>query len=194
MVKTTRKWIGWLLVLVLFAAPQTAWGQSQKGTLRITGVPADVSAGRYDRDAGVFYADVSEISDALITFIYDDVEIAGKTMEWRTDDDYLIFTVAAKLTQEDFELTADRIQYFGEENRLSAEGQVVVVTDDATVYAHRLDYDEETDEALFTGSVRVVFSDGIMTGERMLMLLEKSELQFFGSFQGEFSEEDNNEE
>ena len=191
--KVSRKLVGLLLLLAFLGAAQTARGQGQIGTLHITGVSSEVSTGRYDREAGIFYADVSEISGALITFVYDDVEIMGKIMEWRTDDDYLIFSIDAKLTQEDFELTGDLIEYFGEEKGLRAEGNVVVVTEDATVYADRLDYDEETDEALFTGSVRVVFSDGFMIGEKLLMYLEKSELQFFGSFQGEFNEEDTNE-
>lgn len=177
------------LVVVLFGfSGGSLFAQENVGTLEITGVPGDVIAGRYDRDAGVFSADVRDIEGALITVNIDDVKIVGKTMEWRTDDDYLFFTVDARLTQEDFELTGDAIEYFGEAKKLKSKGQVVVITEDSTIYADELDYDEETDEALFTGNVRVVFSDGVLEGQKFLMLLEKSELQFFGSFQGEFSE------
>lgn len=183
-----------VVVALLVTSGRFALAQSQVGTLEITGVPTDVAAGRYDREAGVFSADVREIDGASITVKLEDVEITGKTMEWRTDDNYLFFTVDARLTQDDFELTADQVEYFGDDKNLKAEGRVVVTTEDATVYADHLDYDEETDEALFTGNVRVVFSDGVLEGERFLMLLEKSELQFFGSFQGEFTDEENGEQ
>ncbi len=190
-----RGFVGVVIVLaLLLGGTSMARAEGQVGTLEITGVPADVNAGRYDRDAGVFSADVSEIVGALITVKLEDVTIVGKTMEWRTDDNYLFFTVDAKLTQEDFELTGDAIEYFGDEKKLLSEGNVVVITEDATVYADHLDYDEETDEALFTGNVKVVFSDGVLEGERFLMLLEKSELRFFGSFQGEFSDVNSDED
>lgn len=180
------------LMLVLFCALSGVVGaESQVGTLQITGVPQDQVAGRYDRDAGVFYADVTAFADALIHVHFEEVQILGKQMEWRTEDNFLIFNVGAKLSQEDFELTADTIKYFGDEKKLEAVGTVQVVTEDATVYANELEYDEETDEALFTGQVRVIFEDGSLEGERFLMLLEKSELQFFGSFQGEFKTESN---
>ncbi|MCK9525135.1 MAG: hypothetical protein M0R49_04310 [Limnochordia bacterium] len=179
-----------MVVVLLVLGAGVARGQGQVGTLEITGVPTDVVAGRYDRDAGVFSADVSDIAGALVSVKLEDVTIVGKTMEWRTDDNYLLFTVEAKLTQPDFELTGDQIEYFGEEKKLKSLGSVVVITDDSTVYADQLDYDEETDEAMFTGNVRVVFSDGVLEGEKFLMLLEQSELQFFGSFQGEFSDSD----
>lgn len=189
-----RRFVGLMIVMALFlGGTSVAWGQGQPGTLEITGVPTDVVAGRYDRGAGVFFADVRAIAGALIKVKREDVQIVGKTMEWRTDDDYLIFTVDAKLTQDDFELTGDVVEYFGEEKKLKSQGNVVVTTDDATVYADHLDYEEETDQALFTGNVKVVFSDGVLEGERFLMLLEKSELQFFGSFQGEFSDKNSNE-
>lgn len=187
-----KRLAGFLILIVLFSAGKAvAWGKGQTGTLEITGVPIETTAGRYDRQSGVFVADVSEITGALISVEFEEVKIVGQQMEWRTEDNYLIFSVAAKLTKDDFELTADVVEYFGDEKKLKAAGNVVVVTDDSTVYADHLDYDENTDEALFTGTVRVVFSDGVLEGERFLMLLEKSELQFFGSFQGEFNEESN---
>ncbi|HKM43588.1 MAG TPA: hypothetical protein VJZ70_06305 [Limnochordia bacterium] len=179
-----------IVVVVLGLSAGVVLGQGQVGTLEITGVPTEIIAGHYDRDAGVFFADVTEIEGALITVNLEDVEIVGKTMEWRTDDDYLIFTVDAKLTQPDFELTGEQIEYFGEDKKLKSRGNVIVITEDSTVYANQLDYDEETDEAIFTGNVRVIFSDGVLEGEKFLMLLEKSELRFFGSFQGEFSDSD----
>lgn len=179
-----------VVAVVLGFGMGLVYAQGTVGTLEITGVPTDVAAGRYDREAGVFSADVTEIEGALITVKLEDVKILGKTMEWRTDDDYLVFTVDAKLTQADFELTGEQIEYFGEAKKLKSTGKVVVITEDSTVYADQLDYDEETDEAIFTGNVRVVFSDGVLEGEKFLMLLEKSELQFFGSFQGEFSDSD----
>lgn len=178
-----------MLAAVALGSCGAVGAQSQVGTLEITGVPPEMSAGRYDRQAGVFFADVREIPGALITVKLEDVEVVGKTLEWRTDDNYLIMTVDARLTKEDFTLSGDVVEYFGETKRLVSEGHVEVVTEDATVSADHLDYDEETDQALFTGQVKVVFSDGVLSGERFLMLLEQSELQFFGSFQGEFKDE-----
>lgn len=180
-----------ILIGLLVVATAVAGAESQVGTLEITGVPTELAAGRYDRQAGIFYADVAEIEGALIEVSFEEVQIVGKKMEWRTDDNYLIFKIGAKLTQADFELTGDIIEYYGDQKNLEASGSIVVITEDATVYANELVYDEETDEALFTGQVRVVFEDGILEGERFLMLLEKSELQFFGSFQGEFQTENN---
>ncbi|HAI52900.1 MAG TPA: hypothetical protein DCL99_06445 [Firmicutes bacterium] len=174
-----------LLAGMLALAP-AVWAQGQSGTLEITGVPADVPAGRYDRQAGVFSADMSAIEGALVHVTFEEVKIVGQTMEWRTDDDYLIFTGGATLTKEDFTVTGDTLEYFGKEKKLHAVGSVVVVTDDATVYANELVYDEETDEAVFTGQVKVVFDDGVLEGEKFVMFLEKSELQFFGAFQGTF--------
>lgn len=43
------------------------------------------------------------------------MKIVGQTMEWRTDDDYLIFTGGATLTKEDFTVTGDTLEYFGKE-------------------------------------------------------------------------------
>lgn len=185
-----------LIVVVLafmlgLSGTQKALAQSQSGTLQIFGVPSDTVAGRYDPQAGTFAADVTGVADASIQVKFEEVQITGQKMEWRTKDNYLIFREAAKLTKEDFELTSQVVEYFGEEKRLVAAGSVVVITEDATVYADHLDYNEETDEALFTGQVRVVFTDGVLEGEKFLMLLSKSELQFFGSFQGEFKTDSN---
>ena len=177
-----------LMALILVGTGATS-GQSQVGTLEITGVPPELSAGRYDRQAGVFSADVREIAGALITVKLEDVQVMGKTLEWRTENNYLIVTAEARLIKEDFELTADFIEYSGDDKKLKSNGNVVVTTKEATVYADDLDYDEETDQAIFAGGVKVVFSDGVLQGERFLMLMEQSELQFFGSFQGEFSDE-----
>jgi len=189
-----RLWGLMLAVVLALAGAGVAWSQSQPGTLEITGVPTDVVAGRYDREAKTFFADVREISSALITVKLDDVQIVGKTMEGRTDDEYLLLTVDVYLKRDDFELTGDVVEYFGTEKRLKAQGNVVVQTEDATVYADDLDYNEESDEALFTGNVKVVFTDGVLEGQRFLMLMEKSELQFFGSFQGEFNDEGSDEQ
>lgn len=175
-----------LLVLLLAASPIWA-AENESGRLEITGVPEDVTAGRYDRQAGVFSADVTAIEGALVKVIFEEVEIVGQKMEWRTDDNHLIFTTGATLTKEDFTITGDTIEYFGDEDRLHAQGSVVVTTDDATVYADEMVYDEETDEAVFTGKVKVVFEDGVLEGEKFVMFLEKSELQFFGAFQGLFN-------
>ncbi|NMB01114.1 MAG: hypothetical protein GX971_06270 [Firmicutes bacterium] len=178
-----------LLLGLLVMATGIVWAEEKVGTLEITGVPTDQVTGRYDRQAQVFYADVTAFEDALIQVVFEEVQIIGKQMEWRTEDNYLIFSVGAKLTKDDFELTGDTIEYYGDESKLEATGNVVVTTEDATVYANELVYNEETDEALFIGQVRVIFEDGVLEGERFLMLLEKSELQFFGSFQGEFNSE-----
>lgn len=184
-----KRLVGLVMVVFLFImGVSVAWGQNRVGTLEITGVPSDISTGRYHRDTGVFAADVSAIDGALIKMNMEEVQIVGKAMEWRTEDNYLIFRVEAHLVQEDFELTGDVIEYFSEDKKLRSEGNVVAITKDATVYADHLEYDEETDEAVFTGNVKVVFSDGVLEGEKFLMLLEKSELQFFGTFQGEFTE------
>lgn len=184
-----RSLVSFVLMMVLIVmGTGVAWGQNRVGTLEITGVPSDIATGRYHRDTGVFAADVSEIDGALISMKIEDVRIVGKIMEWRTEDNYLIFRVGAHLVQEDFELTGDVIEYFSEDKKLRSEGNVIAITKDATIYADHLDYDEETDEAVFTGNVKVVFSDGVLEGEKFLMLLEKSELQFFGAFQGEFTE------
>src|SRR5690554_3737210 len=179
------------MFFLLGGATGVVLAQDQVGTLEITGVPAETSAGRYDRQSGVFFADVTEIEGALVHVTFEEVKLVGQKMEWRTEDNYLIFENDAKLNKDDFELTGDVVEYFGDEAKLHSTGNVVVVTDDATIYANNLVYDENTDEALFTGAVRVVFSDGVLEGERFLMLLEESELQFFGSFQGEFNTESN---
>lgn len=186
-----KKWFALVLLGLLVLAPAAVQAQGQTGTLEITGVPADTAAGRYDRQAGVFYADVAHLEGALVKVTLEEVTMVGRKMEWRTEDNYVLFTNEAKLNKEDFELTADLIEYFGDEKKLNAQGSVVVITDEATIYAQALEYDEETDQAIFTGQVRVVFEDGTLEGEKFLMLLEQSELQFFGSFQGEFNTENN---
>ncbi len=184
-----KRLVSLVAVIVLFVLGASgAWGQNRVGTLEITGVPSDAATGRYHRETGVFAADVSETDGALIIMRIEDVQIVGKVMEWRTEDNYLIFTVSAQLVQDDFELTGDVIEYFSEDKKLRSAGNVVTITKDATVYADHLEYDETTDQAVFTGNVKVVFSDGVLEGEKFLMLLEKSELQFFGAFQGEFTE------
>ncbi|NLM41758.1 MAG: hypothetical protein GX199_05560 [Firmicutes bacterium] len=186
----TKKLVGLMWLVVLWAcACGMGLAQGQTGRLEITGVPPEVSTGRYDRQAGVFAADVSGIEGALIHVTFEEVQITGQKLEWRTDDDYLVFTQGAALTKEDFTLTADAVEYFGEEKKLRAAGNVVVITKDATVYADELDYNEETDEAVFTGKVKVEFEDGVLEGTKFVMLLEKSELQFFGAFQGLFNTE-----
>lgn len=177
-----------ILVLVfLCLGSGLARGESQTATLEILGVPEEMVAGRYDPQEGIFSADVSEIKDALIQVKFEAVQIFGQKMNWQTKDNHLKFTNTARLTKEDFELTADIVEYFGDEEKLIAEGNVIVITADATVYSDHLLYNEKTDEALFTGEVRVVFDDGTLEGNKFLMLLEKSELQFFGDFQGEFA-------
>lgn len=179
-----------LLVVLLVAAPAVCWAQGDTGKLEIIGAPPELSTGRYDRQAGIFSADVTGIEGALVQVTFEEVKIVGQKMEWRTDDDYLIFTTGATLTKEDFTLTAETIEYYGDANKLKGQGSVVVVTEDATVYSDTFDYDEETDQAVFIGNVRVVFEDGDLTGEKFVMFLETSELQFFGAFQGLFNTED----
>lgn len=186
--KVNRNFLFWA-VLFLLVATGTCAAQSQSGRLEITGVSANVSTGRYDRQAGIFFADVTEIEGALIHVTFEEVNIVGQRMQWRTEDDYVLFTAGATLTKDDFTLTAEQIEYYGEEKRLQAQGSVVVVTDDATVYAQELVYNEETDEAVFTGQVKIVFDDGVLEGEKFVMFLEKSEVQFFGAFQGLFNNE-----
>lgn len=166
---------------------------TKNGTLTIIGVPEEKVSGNYDPDQGVFKANVSEFPEALITVKFEDLDLFGQKMEWRTKDNYLIFKIGARLEKvDDFRLTGDVIEYFGEEECLIAKGNVVVVTEDTTVYADHLVYNEKTDEAVFQGQVRVVFSEGTLEGEKFLMLLEKGELQFFGAFQGEFTTDSNN--
>ncbi|HHY15486.1 MAG TPA: hypothetical protein GX521_05380 [Firmicutes bacterium] len=183
--------LGLAAVIFLVAGAGLSMAAGQKGVLNITGVPEDVAAGRYDPEEGLFYADVSDLAEALIEVKFEEVRISGKEMEWRTKDNYLIFRQSARLEKDDFELTADLVEYFGDEKRLHARGGVVVTTEDATVYADQLAYDEKTDEALFTGGVKVVFDDGTLRGEKFLMVMEKSELRFFGAFQGEFEVDSN---
>lgn len=186
-----NKILGMAVVILFVAGAGLSLAASQKGVLEITGVPDDVAAGRYDPEEGLFYADVSDLPEASIRVKFEEVLISGQEMEWRTKDNYLIFKQSARLEKDDFELTADVVEYFGDDERLCAQGSVVVITEDATVYSDRLAYDEKTDEALFTGGVKVVFSDGTLQGERFLMLMEKSELRFFGAFQGEFEVDSN---
>ncbi len=178
-------------VVLILAGASLSMAAGQKGVLEITGVPEDVAAGRYDPEKGLFYADVSDLPEASIKVKFEEVRISGREMEWRTKDNYLIFKQSARFEKDDFELTADTVEYFGDEERLSAQGSVVVITEDATIYADRLVYDEKTDEALFTGAVKVIFADGTLRGEKFLMLMEKSELRFFGTFQGEFEVDSN---
>lgn len=188
--KRNKVW-GLALVITLMVITGPSLAANQKGVLEITGVPQDVAAGRYDPDAGVFYADVSELPEAQIRVEFEDVRISGKEMEWRTKDNYLLFRQSARLEREDFELWANQVEYFGEEERLAASGSVIVVTEDATIHSEQLTYDEKTDEALFTGEVLVIFNDGELRGEKFLMLMEKSELRFFGTFHGEFEIDSN---
>ncbi len=42
------------------------------------------------RKKGFFYADVSDLAEALIEVKFEEVRISGKEMEWRTKDNYLI--------------------------------------------------------------------------------------------------------
>lgn len=186
--KIMRKNKMFALAAVILVLVWTGLGLAagEQGVLEIIGVPEDVAAGRYDPEEGLFYADVSDLPEALIRVRFDEVLLSGKEMEWRTKDNYLIFKQGAWLEKDDFELSADVVEYFGDEERLCAEGSVVVITEDAAVYAERLTYDEKTDEALFTGGVTVVFEEGTVRGEKFVMRMEKSELRFFGPFQGEF--------
>lgn len=182
-----------IFLFMVFLATSGAQAATKNGTLTITGVPLEQVSGNYNPDAGVFKADVSEFLEALISVKFEDLDLLGQKMEWRTKDNYLIFEIKAKLDKPDeFSLTADIIEYFGDEERLKAAGNVVVVTEDTTVYADHLIYDEKTDEAIFQGQVRVIFSEGTLEGEKFKMFLEKGELQFFGAFQGEFSTDSNN--
>lgn len=186
----TKKWIVlFVLALVIMGASGACQAQGQRGRLEIMGVPADAATGRYNRESGVFAADVRDFAGAAIHVTFEEVRLVGQKMEWRTEDDYLIFTGGATLTKEDFTLTAETVEYFGSEKRLQAVGSVIVVTEDATVYAQQLDYDEETDRAVFTGQVKVEFEDGVLEGEKFVMFLETRELQFFGAFQGLFNTE-----
>src|SRR5690625_3557238 len=105
-----------LILLVLLGVGITHVGaESQVGTLEITGVPQEVTAGRYDRQMGLFYADVSEIDGALIQVSFEEVQIVGQQMEWRTEDNYVTFGKRAKLTKDDFELTGDTVEYYGDQ-------------------------------------------------------------------------------
>lgn len=187
----TRKLIGVFVLAFCLVGVGRAWATTKTGTLEIMGVPAETITGNYDPQSGVFSADVSEFSEAVIQVKFEEVRIFGQKMQWRTKDNYLIFNVAAQLQKDDFELTADVVEYFGEEDKLVATGNVVVVTQDATVHADHLLYNEKSDEALFTGKVQVVFADGTIEGEKFLMLVEKGEVQFFGAFQGEFKTDSN---
>lgn len=191
MMKISRIMAFAVLSCIVAMGGAVALAQSQNGTLEIVGVPTEMVAGRYDPQEGVFFADVTAIAEASIQVKFEEVQITGQKMEWRTKDNYLLVTEKAKLYKDDFELTGDLVEYFGDEKRLEAKGNVIVITEDATIYANQLIYNEETDEAIFTGEVRVLFTDGVLEGEKFLMLLEKSELQFFGSFQGEFKTDSN---
>src|SRR5690554_2199136 len=105
-----------ILVLIIFCSHLVpVLAESEKGRLEIVGVPDDVVAGRYDPDAGIFYADVREIPDALIKVNFDDVQILGYKMEWNTKDNYALFSNDAKLEKDDFELSAQIIEYFGDD-------------------------------------------------------------------------------
>lgn len=179
-----------VISVIIFSTLGIALAENEKGTLEIIGVPSDVVAGRYDSDQGIFYADIKGIPDALIKVDFNEVLIFGYEMELNTKNNYALFTNNARLEKDDFELSAQTIEYFGDDKILFAKNEVLVVTEDATIYADHLEYNEEEDEALFTGNVRVIFEDGEVEGEKFLMLLEKSELQFYGSFQGEFKTED----
>lgn len=185
-----------LLIITLIICSLVGVGQvgaaTKVGTLEITGVPEETVSGNYDPQEGVFKANVSEFPEALITVKFEEVRLFGQEMEWRTKDNYLIFKTGANLHKDDFKLTAEVIEYFGEEERLVAVGNVVAVTEDATVHGDRLVYNEKSDEAVFTGQVKVIFADGTVEGEKFLMLLEKGELQFFGAFQGEFKTDSSN--
>ena len=187
----TRMSVLLLVVFCCVVGVSGAWAATKMGTLEITGVSEETSTGNYDPQGGVFQADVREFPEALINVKFEDLQLSGQQMEWRTKDNYLIFSTAAKLHKDDFNLTADVIEYFGDEERLEAAGNVVVVTEDATVHADHLVYEEKSDEALFTGQVRVTFTDGTLAGEKFLMLVEKGELRFFGAFQGEFKTDSN---
>src|SRR5690554_1807090 len=180
-----------LAALILLVVAGIGFAQGEKGRLAIVGVPEDRAVGRYDPEEGVFYADVREIPEAQIQVEMDGVRLSGRELEWRTKDNYLLLREAVHLERDDFELTADLVEYFGDQDRLTALGSVVVVMEDATIYCQQLVYDEEVDQAVFTGQVRVEFGDGVLVGEKFVMLMGKSELQFFGAFQGEFDLDSN---
>lgn len=184
--------VTWLICLLVFSSFSIS-AATNNGTLTITGVPEEVVSGNYDPNEGIFKANVSEFPEAVIQVEFEDLDLYGQQMEWYTKNNHLILQINARLEKPaEFTLQSDLIEYFGDEERLIAIGNVVVVTEDSTVYANHLAYDEKTDEALFTGQVRIEFADGTLEGEKFLMLLEQGELQFYGAFQGEFQTDSNN--
>ena len=108
--RKVRRCFAGVLLIILLASPSVL-GQGRTGTLHMVGVPPDVQGGTYDAGSGVFTADVSEIADALIRVIFDDMRIEGKQLEWRTKDEHLTFTDAVKLWREDLELEAEWVEY-----------------------------------------------------------------------------------
>ncbi|MGI6150043.1 MAG: hypothetical protein GX195_11460 [Firmicutes bacterium] len=183
--RKVRRCFAGVLLIILLASPSVL-GQGRTGTLHMVGVPPDVQGGTYDAGSGVFTADVSEIADALIRVIFDDMRIEGKQLEWRTKDEHLTFTDAVKLWREDLELEAEWVEYDSAAQLLTARGSVKVTTEDAVVYADELVYSEEKDEAVFTQNVVVEFADGTVRGEKFLLQVESKIMQFFGPFQGTF--------
>lgn len=179
------------MLILLLLCSTSVFAEGEKGTLKIIGVPDLNVSGRYDPEEGSFFADVHEFQKALIQVELEGVTIQGQKMQWQTKNNHLVMSVGARLEKDDFEISALTIEYFGDEKRLEATGEVVVITEDTTLYANKLHYDETTDEAIFTGQVKVLFADGTLEGEKFVMFLEKNELHFFGSFQGEFSTENN---
>lgn len=177
----------WLKVAAVFLILMLGSGaESKTGTLELIGVPQDASPGHYHTESGLFFVDVTAFEDALIKILFEDMEIIGKKLEWHTKDNYFIFTETARLEKDDFKLTSSVLEYFSEEERLEAKGDVEVITEDATVRSQHLVYEEETDQALFTVEVVVVFEEGTLRGEKFLMDRGQNELVFYGVFQGEF--------
>ena len=174
------------LVLGLGAA-----AEAKSGTLELIGVPEDVSAGHYHTESGVFFVDVSGLEEALIVIRFQEMEITGKKLEWHTKDDYFIFRDGAQLEKEDFRLVSNILEYFGEKEKLIAQGEVEVISDETTVRSQSLVYEEAADKALFTKEVIVILEEGTLQGEKFLMDRAKNELTFFGAFQGEFETNSN---
>lgn len=175
-----------MLLMLLFLCVPSVSAEERTGTLEITGVPPEMTAGHYDSSAKLFTADVREIPGATIRVTYDDMRISGLQLEWRTEDEHLTFVHSVNVWREDLELEADWLEYDGQAKVLTAKGNVKVTTEDAVIYAGHLVYTEDTDEALFTDSVRVEFSDGAFMGEKFLFRVEEKAMQFFGPFQGSF--------
>lgn len=183
-----------MIVVLIFCFSTPILGASQTGTLELKNVPDTVQAGRYDSKSGIFSADLSEVPDAYVQITFEDMVLRGKVLHWNTEDDYMRLEKDAELTKDDFDLTADQIEYFGDIEKLIATGNVVAVAEDATIEAELMEYYETTDEAHFLRNVLVKMDDGSFRGERFVMYVELEKMEFFGPFTGEFVRKSQTEE